>query len=76
MTLQEKLQNFVNKHSDYVEKDGSSEFSVCEHYNWDKDLWLHRQSIIDALRKRGYSVSVYVRWGVTDIEITKPIQLS
>jgi hypothetical protein len=76
MTLQEKLQNRINIECEYADKNGSTRLSVCDHYNWDRDLWSHRHDIIDAIRKRGYSVSVSVRWGVTDIEISSKINLS
>lgn len=76
MTLQDKLQNAINTECSYADKNGSSRLSVCDHYNWDRDLWAHRESIIDAIRKRGYSVSVSVKWGVTDINITKQFQLN
>ena len=71
MTLQDKLQNTINTECNYADKNGSSRLSVCDHSSWDRDLWAHRESIIDAIRKRGYSVSVSVKWGVTDINITK-----
>ena len=75
MTLVDKLQNVVNTECDYAEKKGSSRFSVCDHYNWDRDLWNHRDAIVAAIRRRGYKVSISCRWGVTDIDTTKLIVL-
>ena len=76
MSTQEKLQQKINSECEYADRKGTSHFSVCDHSSWDRDLWTYRQDIIDAIIKRGYSVSVSIRWGVTDIEIRKPIELS
>jgi hypothetical protein len=76
MTLQEKIQDAINVECTYADKNGSSRLSVCDHYNWDRDLWAYRYDIVDAIRNRGYSVSMSVRWGVTDIEVSKQLQLS
>ena len=75
MTLTEKLTDKINFESRYADKDGSTRFSVCDHYNWDRDFWNHRNVLIQALRDRGYNVSVSVSWGVTDIDVTKKISL-
>jgi len=75
MEIQEKLQNLVNKHSTYVEEKGKSHIATCNHYNWDIDIWNHRQTIMDTFRKRGYQVSSSTNHGVLDIIIVKPITL-
>jgi len=75
MTLTEKLSEKIEFESRYVEKDGTTRFSVCDHYNWDRDFWSHRHTLIQAFKDRGYDVYVSVRWGVTDIDITKKITL-
>ena len=76
MTIQEKLQNFVNNEAKYVERDGTTKFSTCDHRNWDQDIYNHLGAITTALRERGYDVSIKVNWGVTDVTITKKIELS
>jgi hypothetical protein len=74
--VQEKLQNIVNTLCEQADESGSSTFSTCDHSNWDKDYWVHRYTITDAIRNRGYKVNGYVKHGVTDYVITKPIQLT
>ena len=74
--LQKKLQDKVNEECAYADKNGSSRFSTCDHSNWDQDIWRHHSAIIEAIRCRGYSVSVTYKWGVTDITTTKKITLS
>jgi hypothetical protein len=74
MSIQEKIQHKINSECEYADREGASRFSVCNHSNWDRDLWTYRQDMIDAIIKRGYSVVASIRWGVTDIEIRKPIK--
>ena len=57
-------------------KDGYSNFSTCGHYNYDRDVWNFRHQIMDAIISRGYLVSSVVRHGVTDVTITKKLNLS
>ena len=75
--VKEKLLSKVEEMKRDVEERGSAKLSVCDAhwYGWDKDYWLHRQAIIDKLRKDGYSVHVSVKHGVTDIEVTQEIVL-
>jgi len=75
MSLTQKLQDKIDYECKYADRDGSTRFSVCDHYSWDRDFWMHRNTIIDAIRNRGYSVSISSKWGVTDIDVTKIINL-
>ena len=54
--LKEKLKANIKYHIDRVAKTGSSSFSTCDHYSWDKDIWNHRHSIIDKLADIGFNV--------------------
>jgi hypothetical protein len=74
--IQEKLQKIVDSEAEYAERTGSSQLSTCDHSNWDRDVWNHRHEIISALRSRGFSVTESVRHGVTDIVITKKMNLN
>ena len=47
--LKEKLNQIINKQIELANKYGSNTLSTCDHYNWDKDIWNHRHSIIDKL---------------------------
>jgi len=76
MTVQEKIQKCIDTECYYVEKNGSTVLSVCDHYNWDRDLWNYRHEIIDAMKNRGYNVSISCKWDVTDITITKKIEVN
>lgn len=69
--MSQKVKDKIDEECRYAERDGHSRLSVCDHYNWDRELWMHRHTIIDSIRQRGYNVSVSVKWGVTDIETTK-----
>jgi hypothetical protein len=71
--IEEKLKQIVERECKYADRDGSSAFSTCDYSNWDKDIWRHREVIINSIRNRGYNVSVSVKWGVTDIVTTKKI---
>ena len=76
MTIEEKISRFVNTEISYADRDGSSKFSTCNHSNWDKDIWAHRQTIVDALQSKGYTVTSSVNWGVTDYIVTKKLELN
>lgn len=73
--LQEKLQNFIDSKCEVADKYGDAKISTCSHSNSDQDIYRHRHSIIDVIRKRGYQVSTETNWGVIDITITKKIEL-
>lgn len=75
--IEQKLQEFVDNLAQAAETNGSSHFSTSDsyYYGWDKDLWNHRHSIIEALKGRGFIVEVSTKWEVTDINIIKPIKL-
>lgn len=73
MTLEQKISDKIEYECKYADRDGSTRFSVCDHYNWDRDFWMHRHTIIDAIKSKGYSVYVSSKWGVTDIDVTKNI---
>jgi len=69
--MTQKIQDKINFELEYADKNGSTTFSVCDHYNWDRDFWDNRHVMINEMRSRGYNVSVSVKWGVTDILISK-----
>lgn len=75
--IENKLKKYVEELADYADKNGRTGFSTCSasYYGWDRDIWAHRHSIIEALRKRGFQVSSSVNHGVTDVEIVKPLNL-
>jgi len=73
--LKEKLNKNISYHVDRVNKKGSSSFSTCDHYSWDKDIWNYRHSIIDKLIDLGFNVDTQMNWGVLDITITKELKL-
>jgi hypothetical protein len=72
--VQQKLQKKVDELCAQADENGRTTFSTCD--CWDKDYWAHRHTITDAIRKRGYEVDGYVKFGVNDYDITKPIQLT
>jgi hypothetical protein len=78
MKTQEKIQGIIDSLASEADADGYSKLSVCDayYYGWDKDYWIHKQNIIDALKKRGYNVSSKTNHGVLDIIIVKQIQVS
>jgi len=78
MTTQEKLQKQIDYYADVVERKGSVRWDVSPSagYGWDADEWNYRHQIMDAMRKRGYSVRSEVNHGVTDMFINKQISLS
>ena len=73
--LKEKLNQIINKRIEVVNKYGSCTLSTCDHYNWDRDIWNHRHSIIDNLVTKGYRVESAVNHGVLDVTITANIEL-
>jgi len=77
MNIQEKLQETVDYITERTEDVGSTILSVCKdsHYGWDKDEWTHRNTIINALKTKGYNVSQETNHGVLDITIYKHVEL-
>lgn len=73
--LKEKLKTNIKYHIDRVAEKGSSSFSTCDHYSWDKDIWNYRHSIIDKLTDEGYCVESAVNHGVLDVTITANLEL-
>ena len=54
--LKEKLNKNISYHIDRIAKTGSSSFSTCDYSGWDKDIWNHRNSIIDKFVDLGFNV--------------------
>ena len=75
MTTQEKITNKIKELAEEVESDGYAVLSVCDHSNWDRDLWMYYRTIMESLRQKGYSVSSQTKWGVLDINITKKLDI-
>jgi len=73
--LKEKLNKNIEYHVERVAEKGSSSFSTCDHYSWDKDIWNHRHSIVNKLIDLGFNVDTQMNWGVLDITITKELKL-
>jgi hypothetical protein len=73
--LKEKLNKNIEYHVERVAEKGSSSFSTCDHYSWDKDIWNHRHSIVDKLIDLGFNVDTQMNWEVLDITITKELKL-
>lgn len=73
--LKEKLNKSIEYHVERVAEKGSSSFSTCDHYSWDKDIWNHRHSIVDKLIDLGFNVDTQMNWEVLDITITKELKL-
>jgi len=73
--LKEKLNQIINKRIEVVNKYGSCTLSTCDHYNWDRDIWNHRHSIIDKLIEQGFNVDSQMNHGVLDITITANLEL-
>lgn len=73
--LENKLKAFIQNEVDYIEKTGSTKISTCDHSNWDRDIWTHRQDIMNAFIEKGYSVYSKINWGVLDIYVTKHLSL-
>ena len=73
--LKEKLRFFIQKQIEQVYRKGSSRFETCDHYNWDKDIWNYRNSIVDKLIDLGFNVDSQMNHGVLDITITANLEL-
>ena len=73
--LKEKLNKLINGHVERITETGSSTFSTCDYRGWDKDIWVHRHSIIDRLVSTGYRVESAVNHGVLDVTITANLEL-
>lgn len=74
-SIEDYLKRVVESESKYVEREGCTKFSTCSHSNWDRDIYNHRHNIIDAFKKKGYSVSHERSFGVEDYYITKNFTL-
>ena len=73
--LKEKLNKVISKQVEMVNKYGSNTLSACDHYNWDKDIWNYRNSIIDKLIDLGFNVDSQMNHGVLDITTTANLEL-
>ena len=73
--LKEKLNKVISKQVEMVNKYGSNTLSTCDHYNWDKDIWNYRNSIIDKLIDLGFNVDSQMNHGVLDITTTANLEL-
>ena len=73
--LKEKLNKVISKQVEMVNKYGSNTLSTCDHYNWDRDIWNHRYSIVDKLIDLGFNVESQMNHGVLDITITADLKL-
>lgn len=73
--LKEKLNTIINRQIELVNRFGSNTLSTCDHYNWDKDIWRHRHSIVDKLIDLGFNVESQMNHGVLDITITADLKL-
>ena len=73
--LKEKLNKVISKQIEIVNKYGSNTLSTCDHYNWDRDIWNHRYSIVDKLIDLGFNVDTQMNHGVLDITITANLEL-
>lgn len=65
-----KLNKKINDLIGEVNKYGSTKFSTCDHRNWDKDFYNHRNYIISKIKEKGYNITESVNWGVIDYNIT------
>ena len=73
--LKEKLNQIINRQVELVNRFGSNTLSCADHYNWDKDIWNHRHSIIDKFIEQGFNVESQMNHGVLDITITANLEL-
>ena len=73
--LKEKLNKVISKQVEMVNKHGSNTLSTCDHYNWDRDIWNYRHSIVDKLIDLGFNVDTQMNWEVLDITTTKKLEL-
>ena len=70
-SIEKKIKRQIDVECEYADKNGSAKLSTCSASNWDKDIYNYRNTIIEAIRNRGYNVSVSVNYGVIDI-VTAP----
>lgn len=77
MTTLEKIQNKVDELCKRCDEHDSAKLSVCNafSYGWDRDEWNYRYDILATIRQRGYNAFMSVNHGVTDIDITKKLNL-
>ena len=68
--LKEKLSKLINEQVDIVNRKGSTTISTCDYSGWDKDIWNHRNSIIDKFVDLGFNVDSRTNHGVLDVTIT------
>jgi hypothetical protein len=73
--LKEKLNKVISEQIEIVNKYGSNTLSTCDHYNWDRDIWNYRHSIVDKLIDLGFNVDSQMNHGVLDITITANLEL-
>lgn len=75
-SLEQYLKRFIEHQIKYAEEDGSTTFATCDARYWDQDIYNHRHEIANAIRERGYNVEMARNYGVTDVTITKKLNLS
>ena len=77
MKLKVKLIKIVDGACADADTYGDKTIHTCNMlgYGWDRDIWNYRDTIIKAIKNRGYNVDVSVNWGVTDITITPKISI-
>lgn len=73
--VKQKLIDFAENQIKWADKNGSTRFDTCNGFGWDKDIWNHKNSIMDYIRNKGYNVSSKTNHGVLDVYIVKPITL-
>jgi hypothetical protein len=73
--LKEKLNQIIDRQVELVNRFGSNTLSTCDHYNWDRDIWNYRHSIVDKLIDLGFNVDSQMNYGVLDITITANLEL-
>lgn len=74
-SVEEKIQRQIDIECQYADKNGRAKLSTCSVRNWDKDIYNYHNTIIEAIRNRGYNVSVSVNYGVIDIVTTPKINV-
>lgn len=65
------IEKLVNNLAQAAEKNGACRLDVCDHPNWNKFQWNHRNSIIAGLRAKSYEVNTITKHGVLEIHISK-----
>jgi len=73
--LKEKLNQIIDRQVELVNRFTSNTLSTADHYNWDRDIWNYRHSIIDKLIDLGFNVDSQMNYGVLDITITANLEL-